>query len=486
MALASMIHGMYANAQYRYLPNFTVPYRWVSRTLTGGALAFSPDGGMLAEGTSNSPFLSVVYSATLSGVSSPPTVPVGVNDLAWSPDGTKLAVGLNRTTSPNIIVYNVSNWSVAANYFVTGTPRSLAFSGDGQWLLYGSTTSPYWGRIATATGAVTTGSVVLSDFGWSCAAHPTAAIGAIGAGGSTGRLRIIDLATGTSTAVTGLPAGTYTIDDLAWSPDGTKLLAATGTAAAVLIIDPVTAAVTATRSYSTRVRACAWFPDSDRFVFGVENGSYGTVINNVSGSISQVLSIVPGTAACYALAVSPEIDYPAARVRVWLPDGTERLGAAAVSVQSAFSSSVGNNTVANQLSQGGADAAWNDTSGIVFGFTSGAHVLSLRQSIGGVLYQGATVAHLKTGAPWEFDLQLVPNAVPTRQLLAGGPVTTTGGVAADEVLIHHRGSKLVAGRATPDIAGDWSIEVAPGVYDLTYWADGCGPVIHGPYTVAAP
>lgn len=65
-----------------------------------------------------------------------------------------------------------------------------------------------------------------------------------------------------------------------------------------------------------------------------------------------------------------------------------------------------------------------------------------------------------------------------------GNVTTTAGVAADRVLWHDWVTGELASAGEPDAAGDWAIDVPVGQYSVTYLADGCQPVTHGPYTVA--
>jgi len=66
--------------------------------------------------------------------------------------------------------------------------------------------------------------------------------------------------------------------------------------------------------------------------------------------------------------------------------------------------------------------------------------------------------------------------------LAGGPVT--GGDIT--ILVRDWATHEHVGVVTPDEAGYWSIDVLPGQYDVTYIADGCAPICHGPYTVEAP
>ncbi|MBK1710708.1 hypothetical protein CKO17_16815 [Marichromatium gracile] len=59
------------------------------------------------------------------------------------------------------------------------------------------------------------------------------------------------------------------------------------------------------------------------------------------------------------------------------------------------------------------------------------------------------------------------------------------GTPADSVLVRDWISHEPVAIATPDAAGDWSVRLVPGQYDITYLATGCAPVCHGPYTVPA-
>ncbi|SEG35128.1 carboxypeptidase regulatory-like domain-containing protein, partial [Thauera chlorobenzoica] len=67
-----------------------------------------------------------------------------------------------------------------------------------------------------------------------------------------------------------------------------------------------------------------------------------------------------------------------------------------------------------------------------------------------------------------------------------GNVTTTSGGPADEVVVRVWASRKLETRVYPAANGDWSAEVPPGTYDVTYLRAGCEPVCHGPYTVELP
>lgn len=65
-----------------------------------------------------------------------------VSSLAFSPDGSKLAV--THTTSPNLRVYNTADWSYVNAPVAAGASRAGAcFSGDGSIIVVNGASSPY-------------------------------------------------------------------------------------------------------------------------------------------------------------------------------------------------------------------------------------------------------------------------------------------------------------------------------------------------------
>src|SRR5690606_10714889 len=60
-----------------------------------------------------------------------------------------------------------------------------------------------------------------------------------------------------------------------------------------------------------------------------------------------------------------------------------------------------------------------------------------------------------------------------------GNATTNQGAAADLVAIREWDSKLLVMNIEPDENGDWDANLAAGMYDITYFAEGCQPVCHG-------
>jgi len=65
-------------------------------------------------------------------------------------------------------------------------------------------------------------------------------------------------------------------------------------------------------------------------------------------------------------------------------------------------------------------------------------------------------------------------------------LTTQAAAPGDEVVIRNWTTRELVAKVIPDANGDWSAEVPPGTYDVSYIAENCAPVIHGPYTVELP
>lgn len=65
-------------------------------------------------------------------------------------------------------------------------------------------------------------------------------------------------------------------------------------------------------------------------------------------------------------------------------------------------------------------------------------------------------------------------------------LTTQAGAPGDEVVIRNWTTRELVAKVIPDANGDWSAEVPPGTYDVSYIAENCAPVIHGPYTITLP
>jgi len=75
--------------------------------------------------------------------------------------------------------------------------------------------------------------------------------------------------------------------------------------------------------------------------------------------------------------------------------------------------------------------------------------------------------------------------IPPYSNVIGNTAKTILGAQADFVIIFnwYSGDKFKI--ITPNINGEWNTVIVPGVYGITYIADGYQPITHGPYTVTS-
>lgn len=66
-----------------------------------------------------------------------------------------------------------------------------------------------------------------------------------------------------------------------------------------------------------------------------------------------------------------------------------------------------------------------------------------------------------------------------------GVATKPNGVAVEKVVIRDWDTKQLKKIVVPDYYGAWSTLLAYGMYDITYFSNGCAPLCHGPYTIDA-
>jgi hypothetical protein len=64
-----------------------------------------------------------------------------------------------------------------------------------------------------------------------------------------------------------------------------------------------------------------------------------------------------------------------------------------------------------------------------------------------------------------------------------GSALTTRGTPIDRVVVHDWDSQELVAITYPSPNGAWLVNLPPGRYSVTYFADWCAPVVHGPYLV---
>ena len=188
----------------------------------GTKAAVSPNGGFVAVGHFNSPYVAVYNTTTWARVTLSGGNPAGtVKDAHFSPDGSLLA--LAHSTSPFLTVYNTATWTKVT--ITGGNPEgdgeSCRFSPSGDHLAVGHATSPFltvyevsgWAKVALpATPASTTLGVDWLPSGGLIATNGT-------------QLRVYNPADWSSELKPTTPLS-YSPRDIEVSPDGTVLMCA--------------------------------------------------------------------------------------------------------------------------------------------------------------------------------------------------------------------------------------------------------------------
>ncbi|MGO9270375.1 MAG: choice-of-anchor D domain-containing protein [Terriglobia bacterium] len=245
------------------------------------AIAYSPAGNRIVT-AGNDSIMSVWDSVAGTVVAQVPvTISNPITGVAFSPDGLKLAAGLDN----NVAVWSTSNYGLAATLTGHTAPvTAVAFSPDGT-LLASASASPEqvvnlwstqtWSLFRTLKGASNAlRSVQFSPDGTKVAAS-----------GDDGIAREWNVATGhivCSCVATG--EGAMRIQ---YSPDGTKLAA--GWTGKVLVFDSGTCALTEPplNAHTQNNTSVAWSPDGKRLISGNPDGTVDVWDTETWGQLSQ-------------------------------------------------------------------------------------------------------------------------------------------------------------------------------------------------------
>lgn len=163
------------------------------------ALAISPDGSTVATSNQVAPYLHLYETATWTKLPSPGNMPTAApRSMAFSPDGTLLAVSFSNTAAGHWRVYNTTDWSV-----VGGLPAfpafavSLAFSDDGSKILASGSGMP--GRIVDMVAKTISAPDFNAPFpvhGFDTVVIPGTSLVAFSTNESTLPIRVVDLSSG--------------------------------------------------------------------------------------------------------------------------------------------------------------------------------------------------------------------------------------------------------------------------------------------------
>jgi len=194
-------------------------------TLVGAAnsVAFSPDGTKLAIAHNTNPGLTVLNTANWSAVTTGIVLNANMTSVAFSPDGTRLTIAYPGAGADNVFVVNTSNWALVTNSIgITNSPGAIAYSPDGTMLAIRTQTAisvyytaNYSLRFTAATSTNPTyGAVAFSPDGATIASNIESGSG----------FAVHTVSTGAR--VVNLPGVPGLVTDLRYSPDGTLLAVA--------------------------------------------------------------------------------------------------------------------------------------------------------------------------------------------------------------------------------------------------------------------
>ncbi|MCF1184033.1 WD40 repeat domain-containing protein [Marichromatium gracile] len=451
-------------------PTFDVA---TTRFASGGgvnAVAFSPDGAYLAVGVSAPPWLVIIRTSDWS-VTTDIQVPSYVYGVSWSPDGAYLAVGYYG--GDRLTVFDTSDWSV-----VPGTPSlpdkrvwDCAWSPDGAYLaVVGDWGEPNFAVIDTTDWSVVPGTPSLPGDGYGCEFSPDGAYLALGLRSAP---YLVVLNAPDWTWVSGVPAAARECWDVSWSPDGAHLAVGHHGSDRLTVIDTSDwSVVPGTPAVSNTGRGVAWSSDGAYLAVAHDGAPYLTILDATDWST------LPGVAAGgnYGRAVAwlPDINRPTRHGILYDHDGNPLSLPVQLLRRPAW-------TRSQVVTPDPVSGAFT-----VRGFAPGDYHLLIPDT-----RPGATDDRLLRITLDETTGALAPLAVhmPYAGALAtinGNATKAIDGSGADDVIVRAWGSHGHVIDVVPAPSGDWSAEVPPGTYDITYRSAGCQPVCHGPYTIAAP
>jgi len=427
--------------------------------------AFSPDGAFLALGHASGGKLSIINTSDWSEVPATPYISYNVEDCAFSPDGAHLAAVYFYGNTLTVI--NTADWSVVAGTpSMPGTTYGCSFSMDNNFLAIAHGSGNNLTILNTTDWSAEAGTPVLPGASYTCAFSPDGDFLAVG---HTGGNRLTIINTADWSVVAGTPSLTSDTRYCAFSPGGDFLALANSSGNRLTIINTADWSVVAgTPALPSTGYGCAFSPDGSLLAVGHDAGNSLTIINTADWSVVADTPALPATGR--ACAFSPTSLITPGR-KVETKDYSGAYIAATVSIVDRNLSLIDtiNSLGALNLYRFKESDLWLIMKDDRPGATSDAFARIILDANSGdlpplVLTQG-----------YIGDLVTISSNL-----------TTQAGAPGDEVVIRNWTTRELVAKVIPDANGDWSAQVPPGTYDVSYIAENCAPVIHGPYTVELP
>lgn len=420
----------------------------------------------------------------------------GARKVRMSPDGSMLAISFFNS-SFGVVVWRTSDWSVLTSIISSGqTPDEIEFSPDSTRLAIGYQSAPYirvWSFQAAAfVGSVTT--VTARKIRWHPGGERLALV-------SQSAPYLVVVNTSSMTVETGVPAATNSTNGISWSASGLAVSDNTG----VTVYDSATWAVLRTIALSS-IKDIAWRPDGARlaiardwqnlreyrvadWTFSETSGLSAQVVTIAYSADGQWVAIYVAYAPCVMFRTSDwlRVNFPATSAQYYGDIAISPVPLMGNVAGTAQASGVGVPGLSAALLRPNGDIASRVTTGSggafsLYDFGAVRRVLVIADQRAGSQRDWAESVQLAIAPAPDIVAELWPAGTP--QTFGPGNVTTTAGLAADRVAVFLWADKRLVKTITPDAAGDWSADLAPGVYGLTYFAANCQPVTHGPYTVS--
>lgn len=217
-------------------------------------------------------------------------IPQSINDFAFSPDGTLLAIARSALSgTSNLLVLSTSDWAALASQpaLVSDTVSGLTFTPDGVYLILASNTSPFWRIFATSNWGEVTGLSALETSSNSVTVSSNGALLALTHSFGSGKyLTIID--TSNWSIVSGTPTMPNFSYQARFSHDNSKLAVVGDTYGLRVFNVSDWSVVSGTPTLPGSGRAVRWTSDDGILVVGHVNAprmtAYDTTTwNKVSG-----------------------------------------------------------------------------------------------------------------------------------------------------------------------------------------------------------